>query len=114
MRSKNLLVIIALVCLGGYFSKQDAKLERYYDIFRGKNYPDSVFLPFARYIESYHSDAAKKRQARIWLKIQAQEQADELISARGFELITYLKRKSVVITLEGITWLDGLVKARTL
>lgn len=91
MRRKHLLIIAALACLIGCLSKQDVKLERYYDIFRGRNYPDSLLSPLARYIERYHPDSAKKRQARIWLKIQDQEQADRLIFTRGFKLITLLE-----------------------
>lgn len=84
---KYVLIPATLALLLSCTSEQDAKVDRYYNIFRTRNYSDSTYSSLARYIEKYHHDSLKRIEANVWLKEQNQKQKDKLICARAFELI---------------------------
>lgn len=84
---KCLLILSVLAFLLSCRPKQEAKVDRYYNIFRTRNYADSTYSSLAKYIERYHPDSSKKKEARAWLKEQQQKKDDKLIATRAFELI---------------------------
>lgn len=84
---KYILIFTALGSLLSCTSNQDAKLDRYYNIFRTRSYSDSTYSLLARYIQKYHHDSLKKVEAGAWITEQQRINDDKLICARAFELI---------------------------
>lgn len=88
---KCLFILSVLAFLLSCRPKQEPKVDRYYNIFRTRNYADSTYSSLARYIERYHPDSSKKKEARDWLKEQQQKKEDQIIFNQAFELIDVFK-----------------------
>jgi hypothetical protein len=88
---KFLILLVTLSSLVACKSQQDAKLDRYYEIFKTRNYSDSIYTLFATQIKQHHYDSLKRQEAASWLMSEQQKHDDNIIFNKAFELISVFK-----------------------
>lgn len=92
-----LLVIAALTYILSCKSKTDGKSEIqlkadvYYKILKPQKYSASTYTAMATYIEKFHNDSSKRKEAWKWLKEEKQKEDNKVIFTRGFEILDVLK-----------------------